>query len=62
MLVPGKIQHVICTGNLSIKVCSFYHTVIIMGFFCYFSSFLIGLLLWFGPIKSLFLFHWIWQD
>lgn len=22
MLVPGKIQHIICTGNLCIKVCS----------------------------------------
>jgi len=21
MLVPGKIQHIICTGNLCIKVC-----------------------------------------
>lgn len=23
MLVPGKIQHIICTGNLCIKVCFF---------------------------------------
>jgi vacuolar protein sorting-associated protein 29 len=24
MLVPGKIQHIICTGNLCIKVCPSY--------------------------------------
>ena len=24
MLVPGKIQHIICTGNLCIKVCIFF--------------------------------------
>ena len=24
MLVPGKIQHIICTGNLCIKVCDFF--------------------------------------
>lgn len=23
MLVPGKIQHIVCTGNLCIKVCHF---------------------------------------
>lgn len=27
MLVPGKIQHIICTGNLSIKVSLLFHLI-----------------------------------
>lgn len=34
MLVPGKIQHIICTGNLCIKVSSFFNFMFLCFGFC----------------------------
>lgn len=41
MLVPGKIQHIICTGNLSIKVrISFLGLLCVHNFFMDLNSFI----------------------